>query len=144
MIAKRPLSLTLLLLTLSLISCTTLQATAEPECELRQLSTADTILLNCPDEGMFAVSVAGLDAPDINSTACELERVRGRAALGYAQALLQSAQSVRVLPAPPEAGERAAKLLVDDEDYATIMMATGQGMPSALGRADWCAREVRL
>ncbi|MEL7215104.1 MAG: hypothetical protein AAGJ96_04100 [Pseudomonadota bacterium] len=144
MIAKRTLSLTLVVLPFALAACAAFQATAGPECELRQLSTADTILLNCPDEGVFAVRIAGLDAPDINSTACELERVRGRAALGYAQALLQSAQSVRVLPAPPEAGERAAQLIVDGEDYATIMMSTGQGMPSALGRTDWCAREVRL
>lgn len=95
--------------------------------------------------------IAGIDAPEIGGkAACELERGLGEEARAFVAVTLAGADRVVAWPArdvrgpkvwPVTLGRRLARIEVDGEDLAGLIVAAGKAIPAgAVSDFDWCGQ----
>lgn len=89
------------------------------------------------------VRIANLDAPDVGTHAkCALEEQRGQRAKAYAIRIIRSAHSVAVADRQghDRYGRSLARVIVDGEDFAGLMIRKGVARPWGGRSSDWCSR----
>lgn len=87
-----------------------------------------------------SVRVRGIDTPEIRGK-CESEKLAAIAARDHARQLLQEAGEVSLAQIAPDkyGGRVVARVLVDGEDFAALMLTAGHGRPyDGKARSGWC------
>ena len=91
------------------------------------------------------IRVVNLDAPDVGSHAkCPLEERRGQAAKSYAIALVRSADEVGLADREGQDryGRSLARVTLDGEDFAAMMIDAGHGRPWRGRSSNWCVADA--
>lgn len=87
------------------------------------------------------VRVVNLDAPDVGSHArCPIEERRGQSAKAYAIRLVRAASNIGVTDRAGQDryGRSLARVTLDGQDFAGMMIAAGHGRPWQGRSSDWC------
>lgn len=87
-----------------------------------------------------AVRVHGIDTPEIRGK-CKSEKLAAIAARDHARMLLREAEEVALAEIAPDkyGGRVVARLLLNGEDFASLMLAAGHGRPyDGKTRSSWC------
>ena len=95
------------------------------------------------DRWIWRWRLVGLDAPEIRRAGCAAERAAGIAARDRLAAVLAQGRVVRLAPQRwrlDKYGRVLARLEVDGEDVATLLIAEGHARPydGRSRRAGWC------
>ena len=91
------------------------------------------------------IRVVNLDAPDVGSHAkCSLEEQRGQAAKTYAIAIVREADEVGLADREglDRYGRSLARVTLDGEDFAAMMIAAGNGRPWRDRSSNWCVADT--
>ncbi len=87
-----------------------------------------------------SVRVRGIDTPEIRGR-CEAEKLAAIKARDHVRMLLQEAADVALAEIAPDkyGGRVVARLLINGEDFALLMLAAGHGRAyDGQARAGWC------
>lgn len=91
------------------------------------------------------IRVVNLDAPDVGSHAkCPLEEREGQAAKSYAINLVRAADEVGLADREglDRYGRSLARITLDGEDFAAMMIAAGHGRPWRGRSSNWCVADA--
>lgn len=115
----------------------TSQASTE-EIAPRELAAIDGDTVRRGEE---TIRLIGFDTPETYRAQCDTERAKGEAATARLQELLRQASQAQLsyLPRRDQYGRSLARLMLDGEDVADILVSEGLARRYSGGqRAPWC------
>jgi endonuclease YncB( thermonuclease family) len=109
-------------------------------CRVTGVVDGDTVRLSCPDSGATRGRLVGFDTPEIFSPDCASERRAGLRATWELRRALWAAERIETADIGADRyGRRLVVLLLDGEDVAGWMVASGLARPYDGGkRRSWC------